>query len=276
MRKSSRSGGLSGTGGLLLLLAFCTALLAAPGCAHAPSTTVTEAGSTTVQPLAEKLAKAFRQQTPGVEVVIQGGGSSVGIASSYNNTVDIGASSRELKPEEPSLVKHLLARDGIAIVTWPGNVVNGLTREQVGNIFAGVITNWNQVGGTNQPIYVMAREEGSGTRTAFEELIMGKALITASAILLPFNGALRMSVADTPGSIGFISFGYVDESVKALALDDAAATETNASNGSYPLVRPLYFLTREQPAGIVKQFIDFCLGPEGQAIVAGEGYIAIN
>lgn len=261
---------------LLLTAVLLSISTLAAGCGGGTSATITEAGSTTVQPLAERLAEAFKARMPGVEVIIQGGGSSVGIASANSGAVDIGASSRELKPGEPALVKFLLARDGIAIVSWSANTVTGLTREQVRDIFAGVISNWSQVGGADQPIYVMAREEGSGTRTAFEELVMGDALITASAVLLPFNGALRLSVASTPGSIGFISFGYVDPSVRALDLDGIAASEANAADGSYPLVRPLYFLTKEPPTGLVRQFIDFCLSPEGQAIVAAEGYIAVS
>jgi phosphate transport system substrate-binding protein len=132
------------------------------------SDTVTEAGSTTVQPLAEKLAEAFKSENPETTIVIQGGGSSVGIKSCNDGTVDIGAASRELKADEPNLVKHLLARDGIAIITHPSNPVTGLTREQVKDIFSGKITNWSQVGGEIKEIYVVAREEGSGTRTAFE------------------------------------------------------------------------------------------------------------
>lgn len=262
---------------LMIILAAILAAISTTtsGCGGSASATIMEAGSTTVQPLAERLAEGFKVRVPGVEVIIQGGGSSVGIASAQSGTVDIGASSRELQPSEPGLVKSLVARDGIAIITWPGNTIGGLAKEQMRDIFSGALTNWNQVGGPDRAIYVMAREEGSGTRTAFEEMVMGDALITSSAILLPFNGALRLSVAGTPGSIGFISFGYLDPSVKALDLDGTAATETHAADGSYPLVRPLYFLTREQPAGLVREFIEFCLGPEGQAIVAAEGYLAV-
>lgn len=240
------------------------------------SDTVTEAGSTTVQPVAEKLAEAFKAENPDVTIVIQGGGSSVGIKSCNDGTVDIGAASRELKADEPNLVKHLLARDGIAIIIHPANPVTGLTREQVKEIFAGKITNWSKVGGENKDIFVVAREEGSGTRTAFEEMVMGKELIKSDAILLPFNGAIITAVSNTTQAIGFISFGYIKNSVKTVEIDGVAATVENAKNGTYPIVRPLYFLTKEQPTGLVKKFIDFCLGPKGQNIVAGEGYIPVS
>jgi len=255
---------------------FSTALLLS-GCSGGGLGSITEAGSSTVQPLAEKLAEAFKAENPDVGVTIQGGGTSVGIKSCNDGTVDIGAASRELKADEPNLVKHLIARDGIAIIVHPSNTVTGLTKEQVRDIFSGSITNWSQVGGQNKSIDVVAREEGSGTRTAFEEMVMGKdALVKADAILQPSNGAIKTAVSSDSQAIGFISFGYIDSSVKALAIDGVAATEQNAKSGSYPVVRPLYFLTKTQPTGLVKDFIDFCAGTEGQKIVAEEGYITVE
>jgi len=268
------------SGFLLPALLVLAALIVPAGCGSGTSGTVTTAGSTTVQPLAEKLARAFRQVNPDVQVTVSGGGSSVGVKACSDGTVDVGAISRELKPEEPQLVKHLLARDGIAIITSPGNPVTELTKAQVRAIFASTITNWNEVGGPNHSITVIAREEGSGTRTAFEEMVMDKpepaVQIVDTAILLPFNGAIKFAVSSDKYAIGFVSFGYVDGKVKALAIDGVAATAENAKNGDYPIVRPLYFLTREQPGGLVKVFIDYCLGGEGQAIVSEEGYISVD
>ena len=258
---------------LALVITLLLTALTLTGCSGGASNTITEAGSTTVQPLAEKLAEAYRAKNPDINITIQGGGSSVGIKSCNDGTVDIGAASRELKSTEPNLIKHLIARDGIAIVTHPSNPVTGLTKEQVRGIFSGNITKWSQVGGQNKEIHVIAREEGSGTRTAFEEMIMGDALVKASTILLPSSGAIRTAVSSDPQAMGFISFGYIDTSVKALTINSVAATAHNASDGTYPLVRPLYFLTKTQPTGLVKEFIDFCLGTEGQSIVAEEGYI---
>lgn len=266
-----------------VIFAGCARPAPAPAPAPAPSPepaelsgTITEAGSTTVQPLAEKLAGEFTGMHPKVTITIQGGGSSVGITSANDGTVDIGAASRELKPDEPQLVKHQLASDGIAIVTDPSNTVVGLTKDEVRQIFAGETTNWEDVGGPDKEIIVVSREEGSGTRGAFEELVMGESLITNRAILQSSNGAVRTTVATTPDSIGFLSFGYLDTSVKALRIDGVASTVDNVLNGSYAISRPLYFLTKETPTGIVKAFIDFCLGPDGQAIVESEGYISIQ
>jgi len=263
-----------------LLFPMVAALLVATfllvGCSSNITGTITENGSTTVQPLAEKLAGAFKAKNPDVNVVIQGGGSAVGITSVNAGTVDIGAASRELTSADPPLVKSLLARDGIAIIVPPSNPVTNLTKDQVIAIFSGNITNWSQVGGPNKAIDVVAREEGSGTRTAFQDLVMGKALIKADAILQSSNGALKMAVSSDPQAVGFLSLGYLDSSVKALAMNGVAATEENAKNGTYPIVRLLYFLTKTQPTGIVKDFIDFCTGPDGQKVVAEEGYITIN
>ena len=277
--------------GLLVLSLLATVV----GCQSTPTTVpvettdgiglsgeITEAGSTTVQPLAEKLAEAFSAQHPEVEITVQGGGSSVGVKSAGEGTVDVGAASREVKESElqefPDLVIHTIARDGIAIVAHPDVLLNGLTTEQVRDIFAGEITNWSAVGGPDKPIVVVSREEGSGTRAAFEEMVMGKEgpPIVDRAILQPSNGAIRTTISTTPHSIGFLSFGYLDESVKTLAIDGVEATEANAASGDYPIVRPLNLLTKGEPAGVVKAWLDFIFSEEGQAIVVEEGYIAVK
>jgi phosphate transport system substrate-binding protein len=246
------------------------------------SGTITESGSTTVQPLAEKLAYAFMSANSNVKVVIQGGGSSVGVKAANDGTVDIGAASRELTKDDPTLVTHLLARDGIAIIVNPANPVKALTKTQVRDIFSGTITNWSQLGGPDKDIHVVAREEGSGTRTAFQELVMGKDAngnninIVKNAILQSSSGAILQVVKSDSQAISFDSFGYLDSSVKALAIDGVEATVTNAKSGTYPVVRPLYFLTKSQPNGLVKAFIDYCTGQDAQKIVTNEGYISVK
>jgi phosphate transport system substrate-binding protein len=264
----------------ILVVAVVLAMsLALVGCGNEPSGTITEAGSTTVQPLAERLADEYMQKHPDVQVIIGGGGTAQGITSVNSGLVDIGAASRELKADEPQLVKHLLARDGIAIITSPDNPVDGLTKDEIRKIFGGIIKNWSAVGGPNAAIQVIVREEGSGTRTAFEEMVMAKpepaVQITSTALQQNTNVGVKTYVAGNEYAIGFISFGYIDNTVKALAIDGVEATEENAKNGTYPIVRPLYFLTKEAPTGLVKQFIDFCLSAEGQSTVAEEGYISI-
>ena len=262
---------------MLLVLAGVLALsLVLVGCGKQLSGSVSVGGSTTVQPLAQALADAFQLKHPDVSITIAGGGTAAGIKGANEGTFDIGAASRDLKSGEPALVTHLLAKDGIGIITNPGNAVPGLTKAQVVGIFSGAIVNWQDVGGVDDEIFVFVRASGSGTRTAFQDLVMGSENITSSALQQTSSGAIKQAVAGNPNAIGFESLAYVDSSIKALAIDGVAATEANAKDGIYPIVRPLYFLTKEQPTGLVKDFIDFCQSTEGQQIVAENGYIAVK
>jgi len=234
-------------------------------------------GSTTVQPLAEKLAEQFMAANPDVTIEVTGGGSSVGVKAAGEGTADIGNASREVSTDEktqyPNMKVYVIARDGIAIIVSPDSPMTDLTVDQVRDIFSGKITNWKDVGGPDAAIIVVSREEGSGTRTAFEEMVMGKdVLITENAILQNSNGSVRTAVATTPNSVGYLSFGYLDNSIKALNLNGIVPTEENASNGTYPVVRPLNMLTNGEPQGVVKAFLDYVLGSEGQALVRTEGY----
>ncbi|HSW58801.1 MAG TPA: phosphate ABC transporter substrate-binding protein [Dehalococcoidales bacterium] len=241
------------------------------------SGSITLSGSNTVQPLAEILANAFTALHPRVRIVVQGGGSSVGIKAVNDGTVDLGSSSRELTASDPKLVVFPLARDGIAVIVNPQNPVNNLSKIQIRDIYSGKITRWSQVNGTDQPVTVVAREEGSGTRTAFEEMIMGDQPVTRGAILQSSNGALLQVVRADVNAIGFISFGFLaDKSVKGLSIDGVEATLANARSGAYPVVRALYFLTKTEPTGLVKDFLDFCAGPEAQKLITSEGYVSVH
>ena len=241
---------------------------------------ISVAGSTTVQPLAEKLAEAFNATYPNVKIDVAGGGSSAGVKAAGDSTADIGMASREIKQSEidayPQMQIFVIARDGIAIVAHPQVPVDDLTIEQVRGIFAGDITNWSEVGGDNQPIAVISREEGSGTRGAFEEMVMGEEKITDKAIFQDSNGTVRTAVASTPDSIAYLSFGYLDNTVSPIDVNGVTPTEANASSGTYPIVRPLNLVTPGEPTGIVKTWLDWILGPEGQEIVKAQGYIPVQ
>jgi phosphate transport system substrate-binding protein len=238
---------------------------------------ITIAGSTSVQPLSEELAAAFMAKHPKVTINVQGGGSSQGIKAAIDGIADIGASSRELKAEEAAQVQRIqICSDGIAIVAHPKNEVTTLTVEQVRKIYAGEITNWKEVGGADRRIAVITREEGSGTRGAFEKIVMGKdAKIWDQAIVQPSTGGVRAAVAGNPDAIGYISLGYLDDSVKVIAVDGVEPTMANIQNGSYPVARPFLYVTKEAPTGLVKEYIDFCLSDEGQEIVARK-YVPIK
>jgi phosphate transport system substrate-binding protein len=241
------------------------------------------AGSTTVQPLAEVLAEEFMSMYPDVTIEVQGGGSSVGVTSAGEGTVAIGNASRNIKDSEfetfPDLKVFTIAFDGIAVVTNPDLELPSLSIDQVKAIFAGEITNFSEVGGPDAEIVVVSREEGSGTRAAFEELVMEtgdeEAVISENALLQQSNGQVRTTVSTTPNAIGYLSFGFLDESINTVAIDGVGPSVANVKNGSYPIFRPLNMLTNGEPQGLAKAFIDFILSADGQAIVAEE-YITVT
>jgi len=246
------------------------------------------AGSTTVQPLAEVLAESFMDSNPDVSIDVQGGGSSVGVTAAGEGTADIGMSSRNIKDSEfeifPELEVFTIAYDGIAVVVNPDVELPTLSVEQVRAIFSGEVTNFSEVGGSDAPITVVSREEGSGTRAAFEELALeyedenGEdviAPIAEAALLQQSNGQVRTVVAETPNSIGYLSFGFLDDSTKGVAIDGVEPTVDNVKNESYPIYRPLNMETGGAPGDLAQAFLDFILSADGQAIVA-EDYITVN
>lgn len=240
------------------------------------------AGSTSVQPLADELAKYFMQQYPKVSIEVQGGGSSVGIKSAIQGIVDIGTSSRELTEDESKQLSSKgwqeikIAEDGIAVIVHKSNPVSNLTIDQIRDIFSGKIKNWKEVGGKDAKIVVVTREEGSGTRGAFEEIVMGKsAKITDSAIVQPSTGAVKTTVSQDENSIGYISLGVLDSTVKGIKVEGVEPTEKNVKLGKYKIKRPFLFLVSKNPSKVTKAFVDFVLSDEGQAIVA-KNYISVK
>ncbi len=234
------------------------------------------AGSTSVQPFAEALAEEFTRLNPGILIDVQGGGSSAGVMSAQTDTADIGMSSRNLKDEEKTLWYVEIARDGLAVIVHPDNPITDLTLQQVQDIYSGAITNWSQLGGKNAQIHVITREEGSGTRSAFESLVMAKIEIDPRSIVQDSNGTVRMLVGDDANAIGYISLGLVNTKVKALKLDGVKASHDNVINGTYNLSRPFLFITHNEPTGDVKKFIDFVLSDAGKALLDREGLVTFK
>ncbi len=239
---------------------------------------VSVSGSTTVLPIASEAASQFMDAHSGVTVDVQGGGSSVGITQVGQGQVDIGTSSRDLKPEESSLglVDTKIAYDVIAVVVNPGVKVTGLTKDQIKGIFTGAITNWSQVGGDNNPISVVVRDKASGTREMFDEKALDKADSATTAIETNSNGIMRDTVGSTRNAIGYISLGYLTDKVKAVQFNGADATKENALSQKYPLARYLHMLTKGQATGAAKAFIDFVTSSQFQNDVVAKEYIPIT
>ena len=239
------------------------------------------AGSTTVLPIAEECARVFMEKNPGSRIDVAGGGSSHGIKSVAEGTVDIGDASRDIKDSEreahPDLVAHAVAKDGVAPIVHPSNPITGLTLEELQQIYTGEITNWKDLGGVDAEIVVVSREEGSGTRDCFESKVMkpiGEE-ITQHAIIQDSNGKVRATVAGNEDSIGFLSLGYVNDDVRALNLNDVEPTVETVLSGEYAISRTLWMFTKGEPDQAEEAFLDFVLSEEGQAIVEEVHFIPI-
>lgn len=239
---------------------------------------VTVSGSTSIQPLSQALADEFTLANSGVIIDIQAGGSSTGVKNAHEGVTDIGSASRELKEEEKSwgLTTHKIALDGIAIVVHPSNKVEGLTQEQIIKIFTGEITNWKDVGGIDKAIVIVSREEGSGTRGAFEEILKIEGKIKENALICNENGVVKATVSSKENAIGYMSIGYVDGTAKAIKVDDVECTVENIKSATYKISRPFVMLTKGVLKPEVQAFLDFILSDEGQRIVAEEGYIPVK
>ncbi len=244
------------------------------------SGSISMVGSTSMEKLANALSEAFMEEYPDATVTAEFVGSGAGIEAVTNGTADIGNSSRSLKDEEKAagVVENVVAIDGIAVCVDPANEVADLTKEQLTNIYNGTITNWKEVGGTDEPIIVIGREAGSGTRGAFEELVDLKDACKY-ANELDSTGAVIAKVASTPGAIGYASLDALDDSVKALSLEGVEATAENIKAGNYFLSRPFVMATKgeiSEQNDLVQAWFDFVLGDEGQQVASEVGLITVK
>lgn len=241
--------------------------------------TISIAGGTAHIPVMKDAAKNIMTFNPAVRITIEGGGSGIGVQKVGEGLVDIGNTGRALSPEEIKkygLESFPFALDGVATIVNPKNAVSDLSAQQIRDIFAGKITNWKEVGGKDAAIHLFSRDEASGTREVFWKKLLDKGPVAVSANIVPSNGAMKVAVAEDPDAIGYVSIGHVDESVKAVSLGGVAATQENAKNGSYPVVRKLYMNTKGKPSKLVQTFIDYILSPEGAQIIKQHGYIPLK
>jgi phosphate transport system substrate-binding protein len=236
---------------------------------------ITVAGSTSVEPFAELLAEEYMSQHSTSHIYVQGGGSTAGIEAVRSHAAHIGMSSRSLMGGEKSLYSVIIAKDAIAIIVYPQNPVQDLPLMKVREVFSGKIKNWKELGGHDHPIVLVTREEGSGTREAFQKLVMGEEEISLEALVQDSNGAIRQVVTGDPNAVGYISLGLVNEKVKSLNISGVEPSVKNIESGRYHLVRPFLFVFNGEPTGEAKAFLDYVMSPGAQRLLSKEGLVSI-
>ena len=263
--------------GVLVVLFFCGASLAWAG-------NIVIKGSTTVLPIAQKVAEAYMKANPETKITISGGGSGNGIKAIIDGTTDIADSSRFIKGKEVQLavekgtypVPFSVAYDCIIPVVHPSNNIDNITMDQLKAIYQGEMKNWQEVGGPDRPVVVVSRDTSSGTYEVWENKVMNKARVSPRAMLQASNGAVVQTVAKNKNAIGYIGLGYLNDSVKALTVDGIEGSEETTLNGSFPISRPLFMFTRGWPTGDTSKFINYVLHPnKGQKLVKSAGYVPL-
>lgn len=244
------------------------------------SGTITMAGSTSMEKLANAVAESFMVKYPNVTVTAEFTGSSAGIESVLAGSVNIGNASRALKDseKESGAVENIVAIDGIAVITDSANAVEDLTKEQLVSIYTGQTTNWSEFGGADSAIVVVGREAGSGTRGAFEELLEIEDQCTY-ANELDSTGAVMAKVASTPGAIGYVSLDVIDDTVKAFSLEGVEATAENIKAGNYFLSRPFVMATKGEIAeqdAVVQELFNYLTSDEGKEVIKAVGLITVD
>lgn len=266
--------------GTMLIGSLAVGCGSSDGSASQDSNKVTVSGSTSVGPVVEVLGEDFSAKNEGISVEVQQIGSSAGIKNAIEGTSQIGMASRDLKDEEKAsgLKETQIAIDGIAVITNKNNEVKDLTLEQVKDIYTGKITNWKEVGGKDAPIVVVSREDGSGTRDGFQENVgFESEELTKDAQISDGSGNIKSIVEGNENSIGYISFGYVDDKVNSLTIDGVELTVENVKDNKYAIARPFLLVNKEDKISEEgTKFIEFILSEEGQKIVEDKGFISIN
>lgn len=242
--------------------------------------TISISGSTSVGPLMGKLAEHYESKNSNISIEINEVGSSAGIKDAINAVSDIGMSSRELKSEEANIVKATtIAYDGIAIITNKNNPIKNITINEIKDIYTGKIKNWNEIeGGVDSPIVVVSREEGSGTRDAFQEIVGYKSEeLISSAMITNATGAVKQTVVGNKNAIGFVSFEYLDDEINIVSVENSEPKAELVKSGQYKISRPFIVVNKEGSLSEEGQrFIDFILSEEGQAMVKDNKSIPVK
>jgi phosphate transport system substrate-binding protein len=247
-------------------------------------------GSESMRTVVSACAEDFMSKNSQADIIVKGGGSGDGLAALLHGIADIGMTSRELSPRERDyasakaieLAMSVLALDAVTVVVNRASAVSALDLGQLGNIFAGKIRNWRELGGEDAEILPFGRAAGSGTESLFKERVLGEQTYAPSVRQLATNEAIVGEVATRPGAIGYAGLGALrtgGDRVKSISLrgetqsEPIGATPAAIRSGHYPLARKLYLVASAPPAGTAKAFLDFCSGPSGQALVARAGYV---
>ena len=243
-------------------------------------------GSTTVGPIADAFAEAFRRSRPDVEITVKKTGSGDGAAALVDGRCAIATMSRFMKPKEFKAavrnnvmpVAHVVAMDGVCMIVHPSNPVRKLTLEQVRDIYRGRITNWKWLGGADMPIVRISRDTSSGTYETFHKLVMNKQKMGGGVEYVNANPQAHARVKTTAGAVGYVGLGFVDRHVKALAVNGVSPSRKSIASGTYPVSRPLFVFTNGFPrlGSAVHAFVTFHLGERGQEIVEAKGFIPVT
>ncbi len=237
------------------------------------------AGGTAHIPVMKIAATRIMTNNSAIHIAIAGGGSGVGIKQVGEGLVDIGNSGRMATDDEITrynLTLHKWAIDGVSIVVNPANKVRSLSQKQIMAIFAGEITNWQELGGINHRINLYTRDAGSGTRAVFWKKGLKKGKIASNANFVVSNGAMKAAISQDPYSIGYVSIGHLNDSVAPVAFNEIQPNLANVKSGRYPIARGLYSITKGEPTGLAKKLINYLLTPEGQKIVAEKGFVPVK
>ena len=261
-----------------------------------PAYYIENKGSDTIVNLALAWAETYQSEHPEVSIAVTGGGSGTGIAALINGTVDIANASRQIKEEESAEAKangvdpveHIIARDAIAIIVNPENSVSELTLQQISDIYSGKINNWSELGGEDRPIVRLSRETNSGTHVYFLETVLrmgdkeDKTLFSTDTLLLPSSEGIVAEARQNPNAIGYDGLGYVPDDLKMIAIASEEGgsfvlpSSKTVDNRTYPVARDLYMYTNGEPTGIIKEYLDWILSSEAQAIVEKLGFVPVS
>lgn len=234
------------------------------------------AGGTAHVPVMKEAAQNIMEFNPKIRITIAGGGSGVGVQKVGEGLVGIGNTGRPLAQQEVEkygLNSFPFAIDGVAVILNPKNPINDLKSEQVREIFAGRVKNWKDLGGKDGEIHLFTRDEASGTREVFWEILLKKGSVADMANVVPSNGAMKVTVSQDENAIGYMSIGHVDTTVKAISIDGLAPSQDNAVNGTYKVVRKLYMNTKGNQIPLTQPFINYIFSPAGAEIIQKYGYI---